>query len=100
MEKRRFGKLGVATPPLLARDDDPPGVVAPEGTSVSPKLGMDLDFEMRLSYVEMRLGTMSRGTSMPQDGVQGERRWRCRWGWRSSSRMRARTERMTSDGMR
>ncbi|TNN89708.1 hypothetical protein EYF80_000311 [Liparis tanakae] len=49
MEKRRFGKLGVAPPPLLGRDDESPGVVAPDGASASPRLGMDLDFWMRCS---------------------------------------------------
>lgn len=73
-----MGYPGVSLPPppppplLLARDDDPPGVVAPDGTSPSPKSGMDLDFWMSCSYVEMRIGTVSRGTSRPHDGPQGE----------------------------
>lgn len=71
MEKRLFGKLGVAPPPLLARDEEPPGVVVPEGISLSSKLGMDLDL-IRRSYSEMRFGTVSRGTSIPQ----GDRRCR------------------------
>ncbi|KAG7260212.1 hypothetical protein CRUP_017499 [Coryphaenoides rupestris] len=107
-EKRRLGKLGVAPPPLLApREEEPPGVLVPDGPSPSPRLGMDLDFWMSCSYSEMRVGTTARGTSPPpppsteEEGgppPQGKRWRRRRCGWRSSSRMRARTERMTSEG--
>lgn len=91
MEKRRLGQ-----PLLLAREEDP-GVVAPDGAS-SPRLGMDLDFWIICSYVEMRVGTMSRGTSPPQ-GAHPPPSLRPPSCWCfSSSRMRVRTERITSDG--
>lgn len=90
MEKRRLGQ-----PLLLARDEDP-GVVAPDGAS--SRLGMDLDFWIICSYAEMRLGTMSRGTSMPQGAHPPVRPRPPRCCCLSNSRMRVRTERMTSGG--